>query len=84
LTPVDRGKDNFHKTILHIDKIRPFDKITLYSLNKRDSPDKAKPFVRRGQKAAGLLKKKMAELTKDNSKVGHPFYLGIIEGGGEK
>ena len=28
-----------------------------------DGPDKAKPSVRRGQKAAGLRKKKMAELS---------------------
>jgi len=30
------------------------------------SPDKAKPFVRRGQKAAGLRRRKMAELPKDD------------------
>jgi hypothetical protein len=30
------------------------------------NPDKAKPSVRRGRKAAGLIRSKMAELPKDD------------------
>jgi hypothetical protein len=41
------------------------------SLNKLN-PDKAKPFVRRERKAAGLLKK-MAELPKDEPAVSSAF-----------
>ena len=36
-----------------------------YNINQSGSPDKAKPSVRRGQKATGLIKSKMVELPKD-------------------
>jgi len=36
-------------------------------------PDKAKPFVRRGRKAAGPAKGGMAELPKDGSSGGSAF-----------
>jgi hypothetical protein len=41
-------------------------------------PDKAKPSVRRGQKAADLIKSKMAELPKDKP-LACPAFL--LEGG---
>jgi len=41
-------------------------------------PDKAKPFVRRGRKAAGLLEKKMAELPKEELTVGSVFLFTTI------
>jgi hypothetical protein len=40
-------------------------------------PHKAKPFVRRGQKAAGLLGRKMAELPKDKSSGSSPFRFNL-------
>ena len=40
-----------------------------------DSPDKAKPFVRGGQKAAGLRRSKMAELPKDKPLVSSVILL---------
>jgi hypothetical protein len=44
--------------------------------NQRDSPDKAKPSVRRGQKAAGLsFCSKMAELPKDETFGGSAILL---------
>jgi len=44
---------------------------------RRSCPDKAKPFVRGGQKVTGLIRK-MAELPKDAPLVCSAFYL--IEG----
>ena len=66
MSPVDREKDNVHNLISHIDKINHLDKSVLYLSIKWDSPDKAKPSVRRGRKAAALLNK-MAELPKNES-----------------
>ena len=43
--------------------------------NKKLNPDKAKPFVRRGRKAAGLIKEKMAELPKDETSGSSAFFI---------
>ena len=40
--------------------------------------DKAKPSVKRGRKAAGLIKSKMAELPKDAPAVGSAFFLASV------
>jgi len=48
---------------------------TVFDMNKpTGSPDKAKPSVRRGRRAAGLLGKKMAELPKDEPSVSSAFF----------
>jgi hypothetical protein len=47
---------------------------TLFPTIRIDLPDKAKPFVRRGRKAAGL-KAEMAELPKDKPEVSPAFFI---------
>jgi hypothetical protein len=56
-----------------LDMISLFDKIPHISC-KISFPDKAKPSVRRGRKAAVLIKSKMAELPKDEPKASRPFF----------
>ena len=52
----------------------PRDSSSLRRLFVLFTPDKAKPSVRRGQKAADLIKSKMAELPKDEPAVSSAFF----------
>jgi len=47
--------------------------------SRKLNPEKAKPSVRRGRKAAGLFREKMAELPKDKPEVSSAFlFLEIL------
>ena len=60
------------RTIIRLPNSTFFD---IEMVNK-DSPDKAKPSVRRGRKAAGAEQvNSMAKLPKDELQVGRLFYL---------
>jgi len=72
MTPVNRENGNIKNSVFLLDKFSSVDKITCRFL-EMIFPDKAKPSARRGRKATGLIKSRMAELPKDDPWGGSAF-----------